>query len=107
LQAGCRSLVVPFSAGGETDSARAEQLARLGQRRRFPRPACRRLLCAAITNALAGPRPPRSVLNLDGAQGYKAAQDCWKAQNRTGKPKGSTRPISMKRVYFFIGSSPA
>ena len=31
LRAGCRSLLVPFSAGGETEqSVRAERLARLG-----------------------------------------------------------------------------
>jgi predicted glycosyltransferase len=71
LQAGCRSLLVPFSAGGETEqSARAERLARLGLAESLPETGLTgELLCAAITNALAGPRPPRSVLNLDGAQG--------------------------------------
>jgi len=71
LQAGCRSLLVPFSAGGETEqSARAERLERLGLARRLPETGLTaELLAAAIGEALAKPKPPRAALDLDGARG--------------------------------------
>ena len=55
LRAGCRSLLVPFSAGGETEqTARAERLARLGLATSLPETGLTgELLCAAITKALA------------------------------------------------------
>ena len=71
LRAGCRSLLVPFSAGGETEqTARAERLERLGLATTLPE---QRLsgwqLAEAIAEALAWPKPPAAVLDLDGARG--------------------------------------
>jgi predicted glycosyltransferase len=70
LRAGCRSLLVPFAAGGETEQeVRAERLERLGLASVVSEsgltPA---LLAGAIEAALARPRPPRHALDLDGAR---------------------------------------
>ncbi|WP_353643181.1 glycosyltransferase [Mesorhizobium sp. WSM2239] len=70
LRAGCRSLLVPFAAGGETEQeVRAERLERLGLTSIVSEsgltPA---LLAGAIEAALAKPRPPRHALDLDGAR---------------------------------------
>lgn len=71
LQAGCRSILVPFEAGGETEqTARAMRLQSLGLARLLPE---NRLgpqgLRAAIEAALTAPRPMANSLNLDGARG--------------------------------------
>ncbi|MFN0113418.1 MAG: glycosyltransferase family protein [Paracoccaceae bacterium] len=69
LGAGCRSVLVPFAAGGETEQgARAERLAALGLARvveeaRLSGPA----MTGAVAASLAGPAPPPSPLDLGGA----------------------------------------
>jgi predicted glycosyltransferase len=74
LHAGCRSLLVPFAAGGETEQeVRAARLERLGLASVIGEngltPA---RLAGAIEAALAMPQPPRHALDLDGAR--KSAQ---------------------------------
>ncbi|WP_442579460.1 glycosyltransferase family protein [Mesorhizobium sp. ASY16-5R] len=71
LRAGCRSLLVPFSAGGETEqTARAERLENLGLATTLLEHGLTgRQLAAAITVALARPKPPAAALDLDGANG--------------------------------------
>lgn len=69
LRGGCRSLLIPFAAGGETEQTfRAIRLDRLGLASVLSEsdltPAS---LAAAITNALAAPRPPAHSLDLEGA----------------------------------------
>ena len=70
LRAGCRSVLVPFAASGETEQTmRAERLARLGLAVVLPeRGIGGEALAAAIGAALAAPPPSRSALVLDGAQ---------------------------------------
>jgi predicted glycosyltransferase len=70
LRAGCRSLLVPFAAGGETEQTlRAEQLEAHGLAtvvaERDLTPAG---LSAAIDRALSRPAPARHKLDLDGAR---------------------------------------
>jgi predicted glycosyltransferase len=70
LRAGCRSLLVPFAAGGETEQTlRAERLEALGLAtvlaERDLTPAG---LSAAIDRALSRPAPARHKLDLDGAR---------------------------------------
>jgi predicted glycosyltransferase len=69
LRGGCRSLLIPFAAGGETEQTfRATRLERLGL-------ACvlnekdltPGRLVEAITRALSAPRPPAHNLDLEGA----------------------------------------
>jgi predicted glycosyltransferase len=74
LRAGCRSLLVPFAAGGETEQeVRAERLERLGLASTVSESGLTpELLAGAIEAALARPRPPRHALDLDGAR--KSAQ---------------------------------
>jgi predicted glycosyltransferase len=69
LRAGCRCLLVPFSAGGETEqSVRAERLARLGLAGVIPEDGIAGpTLAAAIADALARPKPPTAALDLNGA----------------------------------------
>lgn len=71
LRAGCRSLLVPFSAGGETEqTARAERLGQLGLASALPETGLTGgLLASAITDALARPKPPVATLDLEGARG--------------------------------------
>lgn len=71
LRAGCRSLLVPFSAGGETEqTARARRLERLGLATTLPEQGLTGWqLAAAIAEALARPKPPAAALDLDGANG--------------------------------------
>lgn len=71
LRAGCRSLLVPFSAGGETEqTARAERLERLGLATTLPEQGLTGgQLADAISEALARPKPPAAALDLDGANG--------------------------------------
>jgi predicted glycosyltransferase len=71
LRAGCRSLLVPFAAGGETEQpARAARLSRLGLAEALPETGLTGpVLAEAIRAALARPKPPRATLDLDGAMG--------------------------------------
>jgi predicted glycosyltransferase len=69
LRAGCRSLLVPFAAGGETEqTVRASRLEGLGLATVLAEadisPAG---LAAAIEHSLSGLKPPQHVLDLDGA----------------------------------------
>ena len=70
LRAGCRSVLVPFSAGGETEqSVRAERLARLGLASVIAEDGLTgERLAAAIGASLAAPRPAAATLDLDGAR---------------------------------------
>jgi predicted glycosyltransferase len=70
LRAGCRSLLIPFAAGGETEqTVRASTLEGLGLATVLAEkditPAS---LAAAIEHALSRPKPPQHVLDLDGAR---------------------------------------
>lgn len=69
LQAGCRSLLVPFAAGGETEQAlRATRLKSLGLAHAlFEKDLSAANLAAAIEQALAAPPPPSNALDLNGA----------------------------------------
>ena len=71
LRAGCRSLLIPFTAGGETEqTTRAAILEGLGLARVLAEPDLTPAsLASAIEAALAGPRPGSSRLDLDGAHG--------------------------------------
>ncbi|MBS3650099.1 glycosyl transferase [Pseudaminobacter sp. 19-2017] len=71
LGAGCRSLLIPFSAGGETEqTARAERLAQLGLASMIAEDDLTpERLAGAIERALAQPKPPSARLDLDGARG--------------------------------------
>ncbi len=69
LAAGCRSVLVPFSAGGETEQAvRADLLAACGLATVVPEqdltPAA---LAAAVDRTLEGPMPPSLTYRSDGA----------------------------------------
>ena len=71
LQAKCRSLLIPFAAGGETEQgARASRLARLGLAHVLEESAISGPAMAdAIKAALALPAPDTLTLDLDGAAG--------------------------------------
>lgn len=69
LRAGCRSLLVPFAAGGETEQTeRAERLQAMGLASFITEadltPA---VVASAIEAALAKPKPLANSLNVDGA----------------------------------------
>lgn len=70
LRAGCRSILVPFAAGGETEqSVRAERLAMRGLATVLPEHGITGdALASRIETALATPPPPEFALALDGAQ---------------------------------------
>lgn len=69
LQAGCRSILVPFTAGGETEqSVRATRLEALGLATAIPEDGLNsEVLAAAVGTMLNGPPPPLHPLKLDGA----------------------------------------
>lgn len=75
LQAKCRSLLIPFAAGGETEqSARAERLARLGLAQVLEeKHISAQSMADAIKAALALPEPDKIHLDLDGAAGTARA----------------------------------
>lgn len=74
VQAGPRALVAPFDAGNETEQAiRAAALERAGLARLLRPEAGPGVLVAAIDEALAGGRPQRVSVDLDGAAGAVAA----------------------------------
>jgi len=70
LRAGCRSLLVPFAAGGETEQpVRAARLERLGLATALPEEGLTgAMLADAIDAALARPKPPAAALDLNGAR---------------------------------------
>lgn len=70
LRAGCRSLLIPFTAGGETEQrTRAARLATLGISHLLPEEGITsRDLAAAVQKALTGPPPPANVFDLEGAR---------------------------------------
>jgi predicted glycosyltransferase len=74
LQAGCRSILVPVAAGGETEqTVRASRLERLGLARSLPEDALSASkLGMAIEQQLAVSKPGSHRLDLDGAR--KSAQ---------------------------------
>jgi predicted glycosyltransferase len=69
LRAGCRAVLVPFAAGGETEqTVRAGRLERLGLATVVSEAALTAAgLRDALERALASPPPPPSGLDLDGA----------------------------------------
>ena len=69
LLAGCRSILVPFAAGGETEqNARAEKLARRGRAVALEEETIGpETLAAAVTRALALPDPSAIALDRNGA----------------------------------------
>jgi predicted glycosyltransferase len=71
LQAKCRSLLIPFAAGGETEQGeRASRLARMGLARVLAESAISpQSMADAISKALALPAPESVDLDLDGAAG--------------------------------------
>jgi predicted glycosyltransferase len=70
LVTGCRSILVPFTAGGETEqSVRAERLEKLGLAIALPEAGLTvDLLCGAITDVLSRPKPSHQGLDLKGAE---------------------------------------
>jgi predicted glycosyltransferase len=69
LVAGCRSILVPFTAGGETEqSVRAERLEKLGLATALPEAGLTvDLLANAVERALALPKPENPGIDLSGA----------------------------------------
>ncbi|MCO5062849.1 MAG: glycosyl transferase [Rhizobiaceae bacterium] len=70
LHAGCRALLVPFAAGGETEqTTRALKLEALGLASVVPEDRLDAdTLMASMQRVLARPLPPAHVLDLDGAR---------------------------------------
>lgn len=69
LVAGCRSILVPFTAGGETEqSVRAERLEKMGLALALPEAGLTtELLVEAIETALSRPKPRSPDIDLNGA----------------------------------------
>jgi predicted glycosyltransferase len=70
LRAGCRSLLVPFAAGGETEqSVRAQRLAAMGLAAVLPEAAVSSdQLLSRVQALLAQPAPHTHRLDLNGAR---------------------------------------
>ena len=70
LRAGCRALLVPFAADGETEQTeRAKKLEALGLASIIPEEGLNaETLGTAINQALSRPSPPANALDLDGAR---------------------------------------
>lgn len=70
LVTGCRSILVPFTAGGETEqSVRAERLERLGLAKALPEAGLSdELLTLAVSEILAKPKPSLHSLDLKGSE---------------------------------------
>ncbi len=70
LQARCRSILVPFTAGGETEqSVRATRLDALGLAIALPENGLNAdILEKAVEAALAQPKPASHMLDLNGAE---------------------------------------
>jgi len=69
LVTGCRAILVPFTAGGETEqSVRAERLEKLGLAQALPEAGLTTdLLVTAIETMLSRPKPGSPDIDLDGA----------------------------------------
>lgn len=69
LVAGCRAILVPFTAGGETEqSVRAERLERLGLALALPEAGLTTdMLVEAVKTALSRPKPGKPDIDLGGA----------------------------------------
>nr|AIA89892.1 CAZy families GT1 protein [uncultured Mesorhizobium sp.] len=87
LQAGCRAVLVPWAAGGETEqTARATRLAARGRAAMLTEEALSPAsLAARISAAFAAPDPARLALALDGA-GRTAQILTDRAQSRAADP---------------------
>lgn len=74
LVAGCRAILVPFTAGGETEQAvRAERLEKLGLAISLPEAGLTTdMLVSAIERSLAQPKPESSDIDLGGAAATSA-----------------------------------
>jgi predicted glycosyltransferase len=70
LVTGCRSILVPFTTGGETEqSVRAERLERLGLATTLPEVSLDAdILARAIVDALSRPKPASHGIDLSGAE---------------------------------------
>lgn len=70
LVTGCRSILVPFTAGGETEqSARASRLEGMGRAIALPEAGLTaEMLADAVVAALAMPRPKPGAIDLSGAE---------------------------------------
>lgn len=70
LQAQCRSILVPFTAGGETEqSVRATRLEALGLAITLPENGLNAdILGKAVETVLSQPKPPAHMLDLNGAR---------------------------------------
>ncbi|MDE1993594.1 MAG: glycosyl transferase [Rhizobiaceae bacterium] len=70
LVTGCRSILVPFTAGGETEqSVRAERLEKLGLALALPEAGLTvELLADAVETALSRPKPSHAGIDLAGAE---------------------------------------
>ena len=86
LRAGCRSLLVPFAAGGETEqTVRALMLEELGLATVLAeKDLTAEGLAKAVEQALAGPTPAAHRLDLEGAR--RSAQ-ILRERYRTWSPK--------------------
>jgi predicted glycosyltransferase len=94
LGTGCRSLLVPFAEGGETEqSARAARLERLGLATVVEeRDLTGETLAAAVGAALARPKPPAAALNLDGARGAVRVLEAALRDRNAAARAGGIRP---------------
>ncbi|MCH7831630.1 MAG: glycosyl transferase [Proteobacteria bacterium] len=79
LRAGCRAVVVPYSAGGETEqSFRAQRLHERGLAQVVEEAALGpETLAAAIDAAAGGPRPETGGIDLDGAENSARLVKSW------------------------------
>jgi predicted glycosyltransferase len=70
LVTGCRSILVPFTTGGETEqSVRAERLEKMALATALPEAGLTvDLLCHAVENALVRPKPSGHGLDLKGSE---------------------------------------
>lgn len=90
LVAGCRSVLVPFSAGGETEqTVRANRLAALELASVIAEPdLTAATLARAVERSLAMPRPPAHRLDLGGAAGTAHVIRRLLAAQSTATPSG-------------------
>ena len=93
LRAGCRSLLIPFAAGGETEqTVRASRLQALGLASVLAEEdLAAAALATAIEKALSGPKPPQHVLDMDGARRSAALL---RERLGQGRQLAATLPVS-------------
>ena len=96
LQAGCRSILVPFAAGGETEqTVRAERLQRLGLALSLPEDELSpSSLAAAIERQLASAEDPARTGSISTAHGSRRVV----LRGLLAEGAAQTAPISMKRL---------